>query len=90
MLNGTPRQGLARQGTRQLRRQGLDVVYFGTADAPSDSTRILLRRGPPDAAARVRSALGVGAIAPMPDSLRRVDVTVILGQDFQPDLRGQP
>lgn len=90
VLNGTARQGLARQGTRQLRRQGLDVIFFGTAEVPTDSTRILIRRGSADAAARVRSALGVGVVTPMPDSLRRVDVTVILGQDFQPDLQGQP
>lgn len=90
VLNGTLRQGLARQGTRQLRRQGLDVIYFGMADAPVDSTRILLRRGARDAAERVRGTLGVGTISLVPDSLRRVDVTVILGWDFQPGERGQP
>lgn len=90
VLNGTARQGLARHGARQLRRQGLDVIYFGTADAPEDSTRILLRRGERDAADRVRAALGVGRVSLAPDTLRRVDVSVILGQDFKPDEQGQP
>lgn len=90
VLNGTPRQGLARQGTRQLRGQGLDVIFFGTADAQVDSTRVLLRRGSRGAAERVRSALGVGVISAAPDSLRRVDVTVILGPDYQPADRDHP
>lgn len=90
VLNGTSRQGLARHGTRQLRRRGLDVIYFGRADAPEDSTRILLRRGGREAADRVRAALGIGSVSVVPDTLRRVDVTVILGRDFRPDDQGQP
>jgi LytR cell envelope-related transcriptional attenuator len=90
VLNGTTRPGLARKGTRQLRGQGLDVVYFGGADTTVDSTRILLRRGPSEAAERVRRALGAGAIAAAPDTLRRVDVTVILGWDFQSGEEGHP
>lgn len=84
VLNGTSRQGLARQGTRQLRGQGLDVVYFGQADSAADSTRILVRRGDPGRGDQVRAALGGGRIEVATDSLRRVDVTVILGWDFQP------
>ncbi len=90
VLNGTARSGLARKGTRQLRGQGLDVVYFGGADTTVDSTRILLRRGSRDAAERVRTALGAGTIAVAPDSLRRVDVTVILGWDFHPAEESHP
>lgn len=90
VLNGSGRGGLARLGTRRLRRLGLDVVYFGNAEAPVDSTRVVLRRGDRSRAERVRSALGNGTIVLEPDSLRRVDVTVVLGPDFLPDEDGRP
>ena len=84
VLNGTRRAGAARVATRMLRKQGLDVVYFGNADAPADSTRVIVRRGDPGHGRDVRAALGVGRIVVEPDTLRRVDVSVVLGQDFRP------
>ncbi len=44
VLNATAITGLARVGARQLRANGIDVVFLATS-APSDSTRILVRRG---------------------------------------------
>jgi hypothetical protein len=90
VLNGSGRPGLARLGTRRLRRMGVDVVYFGNADSLVDSTRIVVRRGDPTVATRVRQALGTGRVGSRPDSLRRVDVSVILGPDYQPDEDGRP
>ena len=90
VLNGSGRTGLARLGTRRLRRMGLDVVYFGTADSLVDSTRIVARRGDAAVATQVRQALGTGRTDAQPDSLRRVDVSVILGRDYQPDEDGRP
>ena len=84
VLNGTGRQGLARVATRMLRRQGIDVVYLGNADAPADSTRVVVRRGEPSRGQTVASALGSGAVVVARDTLRRVDVSVILGSDFRP------
>ncbi len=89
-LNGSGRSGLARLGARRLRRQGLDVVLFGNADSTVDSTRVILRRGEKVRAERVQDALGVGRIREARDSLRLVDVTVILGSDFTPDEDGRP
>ncbi len=85
VLNASGRQGLARQATRLLRRRGLDVIYFGNAEGVSglESTRVLSRRGDPGRARRVAQALGTGRVAEQPDSLRRVDVTVLLGKDFE-------
>jgi calcineurin-like phosphoesterase len=85
VLNASGRQGLAREATRLLRRRGLDVIYFGNAEGLSglESTRVLARRGDPALARRVAQALGTGQVAEQPDSLRRVDVTVLLGKDFQ-------
>jgi hypothetical protein len=92
VLNTSPRSGLARQGTRLLRRAGFDVVTFGnaTASAALDSTRIVVRRGTAAVGARVRDALGVGRVAVQLDSTRLLDVSVFLGADFSPRLRFHP
>ncbi len=84
VLNGTRRPGAARLATRLLRRQGLDVVFFGNAGESADSTTVIVRRGDPGRGRDVRQALGVGRILVVPDTLRRVDVSVILGPDFRP------
>lgn len=85
VLNATPRSGLARTATRELRRGGIDVMFYGTAEgAPLDSTRLLVRRGDSTAAKRAARLLGAGRIEWAPDSTRRVDATVLLGADYQP------
>lgn len=89
VLNGTSRPGLARTATRTLRQQGLDVVFFGTG-ASADSTRIFVRRGDPGQGRDVAEALGVGRVVIEPDSLRRVDVSVVLGRDWRPRLAWHP
>ena len=83
VLNGTGRAGVARAATRMLRRRGLDVVFFGNAEEKVDSTRVIVRRGDPGRGRDVRLALGAGQIVVEPDTLRRVDVSVILGGDFR-------
>jgi hypothetical protein len=90
VLNGTRRQGAARTATRMLRRSGLDVVFLGNADSLSPATRILARRGDSVRARYVASALGTGAVMVEIDTFRRVDVSVILGDDFQPELELHP
>jgi len=86
VLNGTRRQGLGRVATRMLRQQGIDVVYVDNADSAVGATRVLVRRGESDRGRTVAEALGIGAKAVLParDTLRRVDVSVVLGGDFQP------
>jgi hypothetical protein len=59
------------------------VVFFGNAEAAVDSTRVIVRRGDPGRGREVREALGVGMVVVEPDTLRRVDVTVILGPDYR-------
>lgn len=83
VLNASGRQGVARVGTRTLRRQGVDVVFFGNADTTADSTRLILRRGSRERAEELQKLLGIGKIEALPDSTRRVDVTVILGRDWK-------
>ena len=84
VLNGSGRAGLARIATRVLRQSGFDVVYFGTARDSVGVTQALARRGDSAAAARVAAALGSTRSRVAIDTLLRVDVTVLLGNDFQP------
>jgi hypothetical protein len=87
VLNAGAKPGLARVATRMLRRTGIDVVYFGNA-APElgrlDSTRVIVRRGSPELAERVRRALGAGRVTVELDAARLLDASVLLGADFSP------
>lgn len=90
VLNGTRTQGAARTATRMLRSHGLDVVFLGNADSLADSTRVIVRRGDPGRARYVAAALGAGKVVVESDTFRRVDVSVILGEDFRPQLELHP
>lgn len=90
VLNGTRRQGAARTATRILRSHGLDVVFLGNADSLADSTRVIVRRGDLGRARYVAAALGAGQVVVETDTFRRVDVSVILGEDFRPKLELHP
>jgi hypothetical protein len=86
VLNGSGLTGRARTATRVLRRRGLDVVYFGNWEGEGvvRRTKIVVRRGDSGPARRVAEALGTGSVVVDLDTLRRVDISVILGQDWQP------
>ena len=91
VLNGTQRAGVrASRHPRCCGERGLDVVFFGNADAAADSTRVVVRRGDPGRGKDVAEALGAGASVLQPDTFRRVDVSVILGNDFRPKLPLHP
>ena len=83
VLNATRVDGLARAMTLQLRRAGIDVVFFGTArEAPLDSTLIVMRRGDTTLGARIREVLGTGKIIARPDAALLLDASVLLGLDL--------
>jgi LytR cell envelope-related transcriptional attenuator len=84
VLNGSGRRGLARAATRVLRQAGFDVVYFGSAANPVRETQALARRGDSTTAARVAEAVGAHRVRVALDTLLRVDVTLLLGDDYQP------
>jgi hypothetical protein len=73
-----------------LRGKGIDVVFLGNADSAAVATRVIARRGDPERARYVASVLGAGKVAAETDTFRRVDVTVILGEDFKPSLPLHP
>ena len=90
VLNGTRRQGVARTATRMLRSHGVDVVFLGNADSAEIVTRVIVRRGDPERARTVAGVLRTGKIVVEADTFRRVDVSVILGEDFRPRIRIHP
>src|SRR4029077_4026028 len=89
VLNASGKPGLAKVGTRLLRRASIDVVAFGNAPdsvggGKRDSTRVGVRRGGPAGGMRIRRALGVGRVVVLLDSARLLDASVFLGADFAP------
>jgi hypothetical protein len=88
VLNGAGVNGLAGKMARQLRRFGIDVVYYGTATADTFRvTQIVFRRGDTTAARRIRDALGTGVVRVELDSLKLLDATLFLGSDAHPSDR---
>ncbi|MGQ0560578.1 MAG: LytR C-terminal domain-containing protein [Gemmatimonadota bacterium] len=82
VLTGAGRSGLARLATQRLRAAGFDVVEFGNAGSMHAKSQVLDRVGKPQAARAVAQALGITSTVTSIDTTRYVDVSVILGKDF--------
>ena len=90
VLNAGGREDMARLATDHLRDRGFDVVYFGNAETfGQDSTIVLDRAGRPAAAAAVGQALGTLWVESQPDANLYLDVTVLLGSGWVPDMTGE-
>jgi hypothetical protein len=83
VLNATTTKGLARKATTYLRDRGFDVVLIGTSRDSRDKTVVLDRSHHPEWATLVAAAFG-GTVQEKPDSLRYLDVTVLVGADWHP------
>jgi hypothetical protein len=84
VLNASTVRGLARRGTMYLRDKGFDVVENGGTVEMRDSTLILDRTGHPEWAALASKAMGGARIESRPDTLRDVDLTVLIGGTWRP------
>lgn len=84
VLNGTDVRGLARRATNLVRDLGYDVVEYGNADSKTDSTMILVHTGHTDWARRLALGVGGARIDNEPDSLRYVDLTLVIGSNWNP------
>jgi hypothetical protein len=83
LLNGTGERGLARRVAQYLRDRGFDVVLTG--DAPlRDSSLVLERTGATEWSAAASRAMQGATIESRPDSLRFLDLTIIIGRSFRP------
>ena len=86
VLNASTVRGLARRATMFLRDRGFDVVDNGGAPAADhrDSTLVLDRTGHPEWAALAARAMGNARAESRPDTLRDVDLTVLVGAGWRP------
>ncbi|MDP1890800.1 MAG: LytR C-terminal domain-containing protein [Gemmatimonadaceae bacterium] len=86
VLNATSTRGLGRLATAWLRDKGFDVVATGTAPSADrrDSTLVLDRSGHADWARLAAEAMGGARVETRPDSLRYVDLTVLIGRSWRP------
>ena len=84
VLNGAGIPGLARDVTRRLRDAGFDVVHFGNAGGPPHQvSEVLDRTGKLKAARAIAGNLDIERVRVAPDTGRYVDVSVILGKDWE-------
>jgi len=85
VLNGGGFAGAAREATVSLRELGFDVVFFGNAGTfDRDSSVVLDRTGTLEQARQVADALGIRDVRSEPDSNLYLDVSVVLGKEWQP------
>lgn len=85
VLNATKTPGLARRATDVLRDRGFDVVETGNAAGtfPPDSSVVLDRVGRLETARAVADAIGIRRVHARHDPNLYLDVTVVLGADWQ-------
>jgi len=84
VLNGGGAPGAAREVTRTLRSKGFDVVFFGNAGSfDLDSTVVVDRVDDIERARLVADSLGVRRVRSEPDPELLLDVTVLLGRDWE-------
>ncbi|MEI8259178.1 MAG: LytR C-terminal domain-containing protein, partial [Deltaproteobacteria bacterium] len=86
VVNATDIRGLGQLATAWLRDQGFDVVTTTTAAEKDrrDSSLVLDRSGHPAWAALAAKALGGAGVAARTDSLRFLDLTVLVGRSWRP------
>lgn len=84
VVNASGVRGLARRATLVLRDFGYDVVDYDSERSLRESTQITVHTGRPEWAERLKHALGIGTITTSADTSRYVDLTVVLGRDWQP------
>lgn len=84
VLNGVGAIGAARTATDRLRNRGFDVVFFGNEGTfDRDSSLVLDRTERLVAARAVADALGIRNVRSEPDSNLYLDVSVLLGRDWE-------
>jgi hypothetical protein len=91
VLNGGGISGLARSAVDELRERGFDVVYYGNQEPfDADSSVVLDRVGDARMAEAVAEALGIARVRSEPDANLLLDVSVVLGQEWEPAVRAAP
>ena len=87
VLNATATRGLAQRATDVLRDKGFDVVEIGNSRDRVDSTIVLDRTNHPEWARRAAAAMGGAKVVVSPDTLRYVDLTILIGPNWRPPVQ---
>jgi hypothetical protein len=83
VLNGAGVDRLAGRATERLRELDFDVVHYGNLESfDRDSSVVIARLDDLEPARRVADALGLRRVLSEPDRNLYLDVTVILGSDW--------
>ena len=84
VLNASGRKDLALRVTKELRKQGFDVINFGTYGSVEERTKIVNCSDNIEAARKTRDALGLGELEIYSkfSRLSIADARIILGTDF--------
>jgi LCP family protein required for cell wall assembly len=89
--NGSRQEGLALTVARRLRAARFDVLEWGNYGARQRKTRVMDRAGTIEKAKKVAQSLGMDSVFSDVDPGVRVDVEVILGEDYlDPPAAGGP
>lgn len=87
VLNGGGMAGAARRATDLSREAGFDVVYFGNAPSFDHAeSEVVDRVGRPELARAVAEVLGIHNVVSDPDPDLYLDVSVVLGRDWEPSV----
>lgn len=87
VLNNGGLRGMAAAATEVLREAGFDVVESDNLQPfDRENSVVLARGGRLDMASRVADALAIAGYRDEPDSTVYVDVTVLLGTDWSPEV----
>lgn len=83
VLNGTTQAGLARKTKEMFQNFGIEVTSVGNASTTDmEKTQVIDRTGDPAMAREVARAIKCENVVTQVDGTATVDVTVILGRDF--------
>ncbi len=85
VVNTTATRGLARRATFMLRDFGYDVVDFDTdARRRRQNTIVQMHTGKTDIARRLARVMSTEETQSIPDTLRYLDFTILIGSDWKP------
>lgn len=85
ILNGSPKAGNAKLLRDKLVNFGVDVLFYGNANTPSKETKVIDRTGNLEKANQIGVILRCKLISTEVNKSLGVDVTIIVGEDFNID-----
>jgi len=83
VLNGTSRSGLASSVAEKLKKEGYNVTKIGNYKTTTNISTSIINRRDGEYAKQVKEFLGVGKVKTEKEEASKVDVTVILGNDYK-------